>query len=264
VVYLQVAVQQFSRTNKEDLSMIEEAAHAPLAAWESFYVIVGSSGAALTGLQFVVMALIAESPLRSSSSREIDAFGTPVIVHFGAVLLIAAIKNLSVVAVAPGPDGTTNNYFKDYFRTYRRNGSVTISGRWELGEGDDNCVKCHKSGVLPIFPVDKSVSEDEKWIVEEVNRRFSSYSAPRFGGYLDASKFGPGLGSMRSTGDNRHASPTSVNCTSCHQPNNLGWLNWPMNSVLISSFVAQLVDDYFSIDTKRPGVLKAWLLGTKE
>ena len=27
-------------------------------AWESFYVIVGSSGAALTGLQFVVMALI--------------------------------------------------------------------------------------------------------------------------------------------------------------------------------------------------------------
>jgi hypothetical protein len=192
-----------------------------------------------------------------------------------------AIRNLSVVAVAPGPEGTTNNYFKDYFRTYRRDGSVTIKGRWELGEGDDNCVKCHKSGVLPIFPVDGSVSENEKSIVEEVNRRFGNYSSPRFGGYLDGSKFGPGLGSARRTVDDRHPSTTSVNCAACHQPNNLGWLNWPMNSVLISSFVesgrmpmgrklerwessalyAQLIDDYFSIDTKRPGVLKAWLLG---
>ena len=33
---------------------------SPIAAWESFYVIVGSSGAALTGLQFVVIALTTE------------------------------------------------------------------------------------------------------------------------------------------------------------------------------------------------------------
>jgi hypothetical protein len=31
-----------------------------LAEWESFYVIVGSSSAALTGLQFVVIALVAD------------------------------------------------------------------------------------------------------------------------------------------------------------------------------------------------------------
>lgn len=70
--------------------MVEEGVRTPLAAWESFYVIVGSSGAALTGLQFVVMALVAESR-RKSSAREIDAFGTPVIVHFCTVLLISAI-----------------------------------------------------------------------------------------------------------------------------------------------------------------------------
>jgi len=83
--------------------MIEEAQTA-LSAWESFYVIVGSSGAALTGLQFVVMALIAESPIKGSP-RQISAFGTPVIVHFTAVLLFAAIlsspwqglRNVSVV-----------------------------------------------------------------------------------------------------------------------------------------------------------------------
>ena len=53
-------------------------------------MIVGSSAAALTGLQFVVIALVAEA--RSARSlREIDAFGTPTIVHFCAVLLISAI-----------------------------------------------------------------------------------------------------------------------------------------------------------------------------
>jgi hypothetical protein len=62
---------------------------SPLGAWESFYVIIGSSAAALTGLQFVVIALIAESR-RRSTHREIAAFGTPTIVHFCAVLLVSA------------------------------------------------------------------------------------------------------------------------------------------------------------------------------
>jgi len=31
--------------------------------WENFYVIVGSSAGALIGLQFVVIALIAEAPI---------------------------------------------------------------------------------------------------------------------------------------------------------------------------------------------------------
>jgi hypothetical protein len=61
-----------------------------LVPWESFYVIVGSSGGALTGLQFVVMALVAESR-RKSSPETISAFGTPTIVHFCVVLLVAAV-----------------------------------------------------------------------------------------------------------------------------------------------------------------------------
>jgi hypothetical protein len=69
---------------------MEEGTQLPLRAWESFYVIVGSSGAALTGLQFVVIALIAESRKRATA-REISAFGTPTIIHFCAVLLVSAI-----------------------------------------------------------------------------------------------------------------------------------------------------------------------------
>jgi hypothetical protein len=59
--------------------------------WENFYVIVGSSAGALIGLQFVVMTLIAEMPLAQSDERVGDAFATPSVVHFGAVLLLSAI-----------------------------------------------------------------------------------------------------------------------------------------------------------------------------
>jgi hypothetical protein len=62
------------------------------SAWESFYVIIGSSAGALIGLQFVVIALLAETR-RRSTWREIDAFATPTIMHFCAALLIAAILN---------------------------------------------------------------------------------------------------------------------------------------------------------------------------
>ena len=61
-----------------------------LSAWESFYVIVGSSAAALTGLQFVVVALVVDVR-KGTSLREMDAFATPTIVHFCAVLLASAV-----------------------------------------------------------------------------------------------------------------------------------------------------------------------------
>ena len=61
-----------------------------LSAWESFYVILGSSAAALTGLQFVVIALGAETKTPRTEATW-SAFATPTIVHFCAVLLIAAI-----------------------------------------------------------------------------------------------------------------------------------------------------------------------------
>ena len=58
----------------------------------NFYVIVGSSAGALTGLQFVVMALISDTQLEGTMA-EINAFGTPTIVHFCAVLLVAALMS---------------------------------------------------------------------------------------------------------------------------------------------------------------------------
>ena len=61
-----------------------------LREWETFFFIVGSSAAALTGLQFVVIALGAD---RSAvgDKEAVEAFATPNIVHFCAVLTIAAL-----------------------------------------------------------------------------------------------------------------------------------------------------------------------------
>lgn len=61
-----------------------------LAGWQNFYVIVGSSAGALIGLQFVVMALVANRPRGPGSAQAGEAFATPNIVHFGAVLLLSA------------------------------------------------------------------------------------------------------------------------------------------------------------------------------
>lgn len=82
-----------------------------LLQWENFYIIVGSSAGALTGLMFVVIALVAESQARTST-RELDAFGTPTIVHFCAVLLVSSILSapwpaLSQAAVAVGICGAS-------------------------------------------------------------------------------------------------------------------------------------------------------------
>ncbi|MES2393441.1 MAG: hypothetical protein V4555_17510 [Acidobacteriota bacterium] len=62
----------------------------PLTPWQSFYVVLGSAAGGLTGLQFVAMALIAEVSVKPGEVETGEAFATPAIVHFVAVLLFAA------------------------------------------------------------------------------------------------------------------------------------------------------------------------------
>jgi hypothetical protein len=63
----------------------------PLDGWENFYVIVGSSAGALIGLQFVVIALIADIPRVRGDVKASEAFGTPNVVHFAVALLLSAL-----------------------------------------------------------------------------------------------------------------------------------------------------------------------------
>lgn len=79
----------------------------PLSGWENFYVIVGSSAGALIGLQFVVIALIADLPMAPTSAVAGSTFATPNVVHFSTVLLLAACltapwQTIASVAIAWG------------------------------------------------------------------------------------------------------------------------------------------------------------------
>jgi hypothetical protein len=66
-----------------------------LAGWESFYVIIGSSSAALIGLQFVVIALSADrQSVAPADERTVRAFASPTIIHFSVVLLLAAFMTI--------------------------------------------------------------------------------------------------------------------------------------------------------------------------
>jgi hypothetical protein len=62
-----------------------------LEAWTNFYVIVGSSAGALTGLQFVVAALVADTHNSRAFATTSSAFATPTVVHFSFVLVLSAI-----------------------------------------------------------------------------------------------------------------------------------------------------------------------------
>ncbi len=84
---------------------MHEIVAAPLATWEGFYVIVGSSAGALTGLQFVVMTLIADTGALHDRGESISAFGTPNVVHFCGALLVAAILTIPWSVLQPAGIG---------------------------------------------------------------------------------------------------------------------------------------------------------------
>jgi hypothetical protein len=73
----------------------------PLEGWNNFYVIVGSSAGALIGLQFIVLTLIANMPLGPDVAQAGNAFTTPSVVHFGVVLLLAAILTAPWQGIGP-------------------------------------------------------------------------------------------------------------------------------------------------------------------
>lgn len=67
-----------------------------LSAWQNYYVIIGSSAAALIGIQFIVITLIASRRKRPPSTT-VSAFGTPTVVHLAGALIVSAVM------AAPSP-----------------------------------------------------------------------------------------------------------------------------------------------------------------
>lgn len=59
-------------------------------AWESFYLMVGSSSAVLIGLLFVVITLTTEGETSTTTDSQ-RTFLTPTVYHFGAPFFVSAV-----------------------------------------------------------------------------------------------------------------------------------------------------------------------------
>ncbi|MEN6438972.1 MAG: hypothetical protein ABFD97_10355 [Syntrophobacter sp.] len=79
---------------------MSELASSALSAWQGFYYIIGSSGAALIGIQFVVITLIANMRLRPTSDS-ISAFATPTVMQLVSALLVSAIMSIPWPSLFP-------------------------------------------------------------------------------------------------------------------------------------------------------------------
>ncbi|TLN01157.1 hypothetical protein FDZ74_15980, partial [bacterium] len=65
---------------------------AVLDLWKNFYMVIGTAAATLTGLMFIVTTLLAGvRRYVATIDAGMSAFGTPTVVHFCTVLLIAGI-----------------------------------------------------------------------------------------------------------------------------------------------------------------------------
>jgi hypothetical protein len=81
---------------------MQEAAVSLLVTWQTFYVLVGTAAATLTGLMFVVVSLLTGVRGRAPAPGEaFTVFNTPNVWHFGAALLVAALLSAPWQAIWP-------------------------------------------------------------------------------------------------------------------------------------------------------------------
>jgi hypothetical protein len=103
-----------------------DTASSVLTAWSNFYVIAGSSAAALTGLMFVVITLVVGLERSKRTPDGVATFSTPTVVHFCVALVISAIlsapwHSLARVGVALGLTGLYGIVYvlRVFYRTRR-------------------------------------------------------------------------------------------------------------------------------------------------
>lgn len=71
-----------------------------LSSWNSFYVMMGSSAAALTGLVFIVITLVNDRR-RDLTEAGLSTFTTPTVMHFCGVLFTCAVMAAPFRSTAP-------------------------------------------------------------------------------------------------------------------------------------------------------------------
>src|SRR5512142_2391432 len=74
---------------------MQEAGLPFLSGWQNFYILMGTAAATLTGLMFVASTLVTGFDRNTSTlDAGVSAFSTPMVMHFGVVLLVAGILSV--------------------------------------------------------------------------------------------------------------------------------------------------------------------------
>src|SRR5436309_2237220 len=73
--------------------------------WDNFYLLIGSSAGALIGVMFVVATLVASlgSPSRNAWGSQV--YISPIVFHFGIVVLFSALTAVPGIPAALAIDG---------------------------------------------------------------------------------------------------------------------------------------------------------------
>src|SRR5579875_2319733 len=79
-----------------------ETASPVLSAWSNFYVMTGSSAAALTGLMFVVVSLVTDRMRSGATHAGTATFSTPTVMHFAGALPACSVAPADVVTAFIG------------------------------------------------------------------------------------------------------------------------------------------------------------------
>ncbi|HEY1428577.1 MAG TPA: hypothetical protein VGF18_03325, partial [Candidatus Tumulicola sp.] len=97
-----------------------------LGPWASFYVMIGSSAAALTGLMFVVITLVSGDRQTRHNSDGVSTFSTPTVLHFCAPLFVAGMvaapwETLRYPAILIAALGAYGSIYVSYLMLRARN-----------------------------------------------------------------------------------------------------------------------------------------------
>lgn len=119
------------------------------------------------------------------------------------------INNLSIVSIGqPNADGLRPTAIIDHWRTYKPDGSIGLSTRYEAVNRTENCTMCHKTSPLAIRPAEEyTFNENGALVVNTVNpgqilemlnaKISNEYGPPFYSGWNDLDGWGPTIGPSR-------------------------------------------------------------------
>lgn len=194
------------------------------------------------------------------------------------------IHSMSLVAVKPTgqPVNKYQFFWVDYWRIY--SDTIQLPTRYEAGQGTANCYYCHKTAVIPVYPLEEYTFDQSGTMVVKtegagdipryLNNLIENYGPPYFADWLDPAAYGPPLGPFEQertdaflekctqpwkvSHDSFDDIRASMNCSKCHDSTLLGPINYPQ-AVEIDLDVNVLTETNQSMPLAQVYIEQGWM-----